>query len=168
MILAACSASFPACDGLARLPYMGTPVRSLGGTLARLFEDAKYPGQAGNRCSSSDGVASGFGGEGPAGRGGPPEGAAGQLVDRPAGVLLEPVITPALRAAVAQARPAACLVRGVVVVVALRGRPAAPGPGAGRVPHLGQVPAARMRFSMAEEWRVSLILDGRGGRISLR
>jgi hypothetical protein len=71
VILAACSASFPDCGGLARLPYMGTPVRGLGGTLAQQFEVAKYPSQDGNRCSSSDGVAGGFDGEGPPGRGGP-------------------------------------------------------------------------------------------------
>src|SRR5215472_14876365 len=98
---------------------------------------------SGRKCVhylDSDGVAGGFGGEGPAGRGGPLERPVGELVDRPARVLLEPVIPAALRAAIAQARPPARLVRGVVVVVALRRRPAAPGPGAGRVPDLGQVP----------------------------
>src|SRR5512133_1547813 len=72
--------------------------------------------------------------------GGPAERPVGKLVDRPARVLLEPVITPTLRAAVAQARPSARLIRGVVLEVALRRRPAAPGPGAGRVQDLGQVP----------------------------
>src|SRR6266704_3184462 len=76
----------------------------------------------------------------PPGRGGPAERPVGTLVDRPARVLLEPVITPALRAAVAQARPSVRLIRGVVLEVALRRRPAAPGPGAGRVPDLGQMP----------------------------
>ncbi len=50
------------------------------------------------------------------------------------------MVVPTFRAAVAQAAPAAGLVRGVVVEVALRSRPAAPGPGAGCVPDLGQVP----------------------------
>src|SRR6266568_1883411 len=88
----------------------------------------------------SDRVPRRFGRVLPPGRGGPLERPARKLVDRPARVLLEPVITPALRAAVAQARPSARLIRGVVLEVALRRRPAAPGPGAGRVPDLGQMP----------------------------
>ena len=43
-------------------------------------------------------------------------------------------------AAVAQARPPACLVRGVVLEVAVPGGPSADGAGAGRMPDLGQVP----------------------------
>src|SRR5690349_19569511 len=76
----------------------------------------------------------------PPGRGGPAECPVGKLVDRPAGVLLEPVITPALRVAVAHTGPSARFIRGVVLEVALRRWPAAPGSGAGRVPDLGQVP----------------------------
>jgi len=45
----------------------------------------------------SDGVPGGFGGVGAPGRGGPPEGAVGELVDRPVRVLLEPVVVAALR-----------------------------------------------------------------------
>src|SRR6185369_14319326 len=75
-----------------------------------------------------------------AGWGGPAERPVGELVHVPARVLLEPVIAPALRARVTQARPAARLVRRVVLEIAVRRRAAAPGPGAGRVPHLGQVP----------------------------
>src|SRR6185369_11718682 len=55
-------------------------------------------------------------------------------------VLLEPVITPALRVAVAHAGTSACFVRGVVLEVALGGGPATPRSGAGRVPDLGQMP----------------------------
>src|SRR5256885_3282451 len=76
----------------------------------------------------------------PPGRSGPAERPVGKLVDRPARVLLEPVITPTLRAAVARTGPSACFVRGVVLEVALLSRPAAPRSGAGRVPDLGQVP----------------------------
>jgi hypothetical protein len=87
-----------------------------------------------------DGVPGGFGGVGAAGRGGPPEGAVGELVHFPSGVLLEPVVVPALRAGVTQTGTAACFVRGVVLVVALGGGAAADGAGAGAVPDLGQVP----------------------------
>src|SRR6516164_5208510 len=80
----------------------------------------------------SDRVPGAFGGVPPAGRGGPPERPVGELVDRPAGVLLEPVVPATLRAAIAQAGPPARLVRGVVLEVALRGRPSASRPGTGR------------------------------------
>src|SRR5690349_24390303 len=88
----------------------------------------------------SDGVLRRFGGVLPPGRGRPAERPVGELVHVPARVLLEPVVAPALRARVAQARAPARLVRGVVLEIAVRRRAAAPGPGAGRVPHLGQVP----------------------------
>src|SRR6185436_19367703 len=68
------------------------------------------------------GVAGGFGGVLPPARRGPAERPVGKLVHRPARVLLEPVITPTLRAAVAQARPSAGLIRGVVLEVAPRRR----------------------------------------------
>src|SRR6516164_231326 len=87
-----------------------------------------------------DRVPRGFGGVCAAGRGGPAEGAVGELLHLPLRVLLEPVVVPAFRAAVAQASPTACFVRGVVLEVALGGGPAADGAGAGGVPHLGQVP----------------------------
>src|SRR5689334_8892967 len=60
-----------------------------------------------------NGVSRRFGGVLPAGRGGPAERPVRKLVDRPARVLLEPVIAPALRARVTQARPAARLIRRV-------------------------------------------------------
>ena len=60
--------------------------------------------------------------------------------DCPARLLLEPVVMPALRAAVTQARPSARLVRGVVLEVALGGGSPADRAGAGGVPDLGQVP----------------------------
>src|SRR5262249_49963352 len=88
----------------------------------------------------SDRVPRRFGRVLPPGRGGPPERPAGKLVDRPAGVLLEPVITPTLRAAVAHTGPSACFVRDVVLEIARRRRPSAARPGAGRVPDLGQMP----------------------------
>ena len=47
---------------------------------------------------------------------------------------------PALRAAITQARPAARLVRDVVLEIALAGGPAADRAGTGGVPDLGQVP----------------------------
>jgi hypothetical protein len=55
-------------------------------------------------------------------------------------VLLEAMIMTALRTRVAQARPAACFVGGVVLEVSLGGGSAADGAGAGGVPDLGQVP----------------------------
>src|ERR1700750_1269019 len=82
----------------------------------------------------SDRIARRLGGVLPSGRGGPPEGPVGELVHRPARVLLQPMILPALRAAVTQARTPGGLVRGGVVEIAARRRAAAPGPGAGRVP----------------------------------
>ena len=56
------------------------------------------------------------------------------------GVLLEPMITPTLWTAVAQARPSARFIRGVVLEVTLCGWSAAARSGASRVPDLGQVP----------------------------
>src|ERR1700730_3431376 len=88
----------------------------------------------------SDRIARRLGGVLPSGRGRPAERPVGELVDFPARVLLEPVIAPALRAAVAQARPAACLVRRVVLEVRGGGRPSATRPGASGVSDLGQVP----------------------------
>src|SRR6185437_1742211 len=74
------------------------------------------------------------------GWGGPAEGSVGELVDGPSGLLLEPVVMTTLRTPVAQAGPSACLVRGVVLEVALGGGPPADRAGAGGVPDLGQVP----------------------------
>jgi hypothetical protein len=70
-------------------------------------------------------VAGRLGDVGPAGRGGPPEGARANLLGLPAGVLLEPVVVTALRAAVAHARPAARLVLDAVLEIAPAGRAAA-------------------------------------------
>ena len=92
-----------------------------------------------SETGQSDGVPGGFGGVGAPGWGGPAEGAVGELVDRPFRVLLEAVVVAALGAGVAAAGPAACLVRGVVLDVALGGGPAADGAGAGGVPDLDQV-----------------------------
>src|SRR6185312_17385746 len=88
----------------------------------------------------SDGVAGGFGGVSAPGWGGPAEGAVGELVDSPLGVLFEAVVVAALRAGVAAAGAAAGLVGGVVVDVALGGGPPADRAGAGSVADLGQVP----------------------------
>src|SRR5438477_10190259 len=87
-----------------------------------------------------DRVAGWFGVVGAPGRGGPPEGPVGELVDRPLRVLLELVVMPALRAAITQARPPACFIRGVVLKVSLGGGPPADGAGAGGVPDLRKMP----------------------------
>src|SRR2546430_16039458 len=87
-----------------------------------------------------DRVAGWFGVVGASGRGGPPEGPVGELVHRPLRVLLEPVVVPTLRAAIAQARPPACLIRGAVLKVTLGGGPPADGAGARGAPDLGQAP----------------------------
>ena len=98
------------------------------------------------------------------GRRGPPEGAVGELIDRPPRLLLEPVVMPALRTPITQARPPARLVRRVVLEVALAGGPPADGAGAGGVPDLGQVPErdpgswprASCRCSQSRVSRVSI------------
>src|SRR5579863_3770471 len=54
--------------------------------------------------AGSDGVPGGFGGVLAAGGGGPPDDGRGQLLDCPAGVLLDPMIMPALGAAVTHTR----------------------------------------------------------------
>ena len=64
-------------------------------------------------------VAGGFDDVLAAGWGGPSEGAAGELIDLPAGVLLEPVVVAALRSAITQARSAAGLVGDVVLEIGL-------------------------------------------------
>ena len=72
---------------------------------------------------SSDGVAGGFGGVLAAGWCGPADVAGGELLGVPARVLLGPVIVAAGRVPVAQTRPAARLIRDVVLkVAAFRGR----------------------------------------------
>ena len=88
----------------------------------------------------SDRVPGAFGGVLPAGRGGPPERPVGELVDRPAGVLLEPVVPATLRTPITQARSPARFVRRVVLEVALAGGSPTDRAGAGRMPDLGQVP----------------------------
>src|SRR6266702_4386007 len=93
-----------------------------------------------DRVRGSDGVAGGFGVVAAPGPGGPAEGAIGELVDLPPGLLLEPVIMPALRTPVAQTGPAARLVRDVVFEIALAGGPSADRASARGVPDLGQVP----------------------------
>ena len=62
------------------------------------------------------------------------------LFDLPAGVLFDPVVVSAFRTRVAQAGPAARLIRDVVLEVAARGRPAADRAGTGGMPDLRQVP----------------------------
>ena len=88
----------------------------------------------------SDGVAGGFGGVLPSGWGGPPEGAVGELIDLPPGVLLEPMVMPTLRTAITQAAPATGLVRDVMFEITIASRPPADRAGTGSVPDLGQVP----------------------------
>src|SRR3954447_5955514 len=87
-----------------------------------------------------DRVAGGFGGVVPPGGSRPAEGPVGKLVCFPPGLLLEPMIMPALWTGIAKARPATRLIRDVVLEVAARGRPAADRAGAGGMPDLRQVP----------------------------
>jgi hypothetical protein len=95
------------------------------------------PGPRG--ADASDWIAGGFGGVGSPRRSGPPEGTVGELVDRPFRVLFEAVVVAAFGPGVAAAGPAACLVGGVVLHVALDGGPPADRAGAGGVPYLDQV-----------------------------
>ena len=88
----------------------------------------------------SDGIPGRLGVVAPPGRGRPPEGAVGELLDLPPGLLLEPVIMATLRARVTQTRPAARRIRRVVLEIAAGGGPAAHRAGARRVPDLGQMP----------------------------
>ena len=95
--------------------------------------------------------------------GGPPEGPVRELVDVPLRVLLELVVVAALRAGVAETGPAACFVRGVVLVVALGGGPAADGAGAGGVPDLGQVPQPDpgiVAFGSRYRWSQGSVVTG--------
>src|SRR5689334_10501226 len=87
-----------------------------------------------------DRVPGGFGEVVPPRGRGPPERPVRQLVHRPPWLLLEPVVMPALRAGVAQARSATALVRNVMFEVALGGGPPADRADTGGVPDLGQVP----------------------------
>ena len=64
-----------------------------------------------------DGVPGGFGDVLAPGRDGPAEGAVGKLIDVPPGVLLEPVVVPALRTPITQTGSAARFVRDVVLEV---------------------------------------------------
>src|SRR5450432_759095 len=73
----------------------------------------------------SDRVAGGFGGVAPPGRSRPPERSVRELVHLPPRLLLQPMIMPALRARVTQARPAVRLIGHVVLEVALARGPAA-------------------------------------------
>jgi hypothetical protein len=87
-----------------------------------------------------DRVSGGFGGVGPPGRGGPPEGPVAKLVDVPAWMLLEPMVVPTLWTTVAQARPSPCFIGNVVLEVTGGGWSAADRAGTGGVPDLRQVP----------------------------
>src|SRR5271154_6347359 len=102
--------------------------------------DSIPPGPSASAFPPSDGVPGWFGGALAPGRGGPSEGAVGELFGLPAGVLLEAVVEPALRAPVAQATAAARFVGDVVFEVGPGGGPPAGRPGAGGMPDLGQVP----------------------------
>src|SRR5580658_5729642 len=75
----------------------------------------------------------------PSGRCCPPEVSARELLGVPPRVLLHPVVGPALRPAIAQARPAAGLIRNVMLEIASGRGPPAARPGTPRVPDLGQV-----------------------------
>jgi hypothetical protein len=109
---------------------------------------------------SSDRVPSGFGDVVASRWGSPPEGAVGELLDVPAGLLLEPVVMSALRTAITQARPPARLKRNIMFEVALAGRSAADRAGAGGVPDLGQVPEfdSRVVALGLEPWSQSWVL----------
>jgi len=90
-----------------------------------------------------DRVPGGLGGVLTAGWGGPPEGTVRELVDVPAGVLLEPMVVAALRTAITQTRAATRLVGGVVLEVA--GGGGAPGSGRRRI---NSAAAASFRAAM--------------------
>src|SRR5580693_7410057 len=70
----------------------------------------------------------------------PPHVPARKPLGVPPRILLHPVVMPALRVRIAQARPAARLVGNIVLKIASPGGPAAARPGTPRVPDLGQVP----------------------------
>src|SRR4051812_22918631 len=93
-----------------------------------------------------DRVAGGLSGVAPPGGSRPAEGPVGKLVCFPPGLLLEPVVMPALRAGIAQAGPAARLIRDVVLEVGLARGPPADRAGAGGMPDLRQVPEPGSRF----------------------
>jgi hypothetical protein len=86
-----------------------------------------------------DRVPGGFSGVLPSGGGGPAEGSRGDLLDFPAGVLLEAMVVTAGRPAVARTGPAACLIGDVVFEVAVAGWSSAGRGDTGGVPDLGQV-----------------------------
>ena len=118
----------------------GTAVWVCAGNNRVICEIGTFPGPGNRGATRLDGVAGGFGGVLPAGWGGPPEGTVRELIHFPSGVLLEPVVPPTLGPAVAQAGPAACLIRDVMFEITVTSRPAAGRVGAGGVPYLGQVP----------------------------
>src|SRR5579862_3765100 len=96
--------------------------------------------------AGSDRVARRFGGVLTTRGRGPPDDGRGQLLDLPPGILLDPMIMPALGAAVTHTRSAARLVRDVVFEIALRSGPSAGRGGTRRVPDLGQVPQSDTRI----------------------
>src|SRR5262249_20856529 len=91
-----------------------------------------WPPGRGHQDGSLDRIPGGFGVVAAPGRGGPPEGPVGKLIHCPPGLLLEPMVMPALRTPIAQARASARLVRGVVLKIALASGPPADRAGTGR------------------------------------
>ena len=97
------------------------------------------PAPRSTQTPGSDRVARGLGRELAPRRSGPPEGAAGELLHHPPGVLFEPMVEPTLRPTIAQARSPARFVGDVVLKVAANGGPPADRPRASGVPDLAQV-----------------------------
>src|SRR5260370_19495137 len=89
---------------------------------------------------TSDRVARWFGDVLAATRGGPPDGARRRLVDLPPGILLDPVIMPALGAAVTHTSSTTRLIGHVMLEITVHGGPPAARAGASPAPDLGRAP----------------------------
>src|SRR5579859_214413 len=99
---------------------------------AQRVTDAMGPSRAGP--PQLDGIAGWLGHVLPSRRGGPPHLSAGKLLRVPPRVLFHPVVGPALRPAVTQARSATGLIRNVMLEIASGRGPPAPRSGAGASP----------------------------------
>src|SRR5579859_4850474 len=124
-------------------------IRSRPATTARRPTGRRRRATCRRSATPLDGVPGRFVGVLPSRRAGPPDLAASELLDLPAGALLHAMVVTTFGAAVAQAGAPACLVGGIVFEVALGGGPSAGRGGTGRVPDLGQVPERDARIVAA-------------------